>query len=126
MAIRPEQREESEGVESEDEKDEGVVKMGGIGERTRAEKEEERVKRMHDPRKPTVQEVEDHNRTHLPYRNWCPYCVQAKGKDLDHRKSIKEERGLAEFSFDYCFPADESGYRLTGFGFWWVVRGSLA
>ena len=96
-------------MESVDEKDEGVVKMGGIGEMIRAEMEEERVKRMNDPRKPTVQEVEDHNRTHLSYRNWCPFCVQAKAKDLDHRKSIKEERGLAEFSFDYCFQGRKAG-----------------
>jgi hypothetical protein len=39
--------------------------------------------------------------------------VAAKGKDLDHRKCIREERGLPEFSFDYCFPGDEFGYRLT-------------
>ena len=89
------------------------MKTEGVGERVRPERQEGRVKRMIDPRRPTEQEVEDHNRTHLPYRNWCPHCVQARGKDLDHRKSIEEERGLAEFSFDYCFPGDELGYKLT-------------
>jgi hypothetical protein len=39
--------------------------------------------------------------------------VSAKGKDLDHRKCIREERGLPEFSFDYCFPGDQFGFRLT-------------
>ena len=99
MAIRPESEEE----ESEEEGGESVMETAGVGERIRAERDEEKVKRMNDPRKPTVQEVDDHNRTHRPRRNWCPYCVQAKGKDLDHRKSVEGERGLAEFSFDYCF-----------------------
>ena len=108
MAIRPERKEESEEEESEEEGGEGAMKTEGIGERIRAERDEEKVKRMNDPRKPTVQEVDDHNRTHLPYRNWCPHCVQVKGKDLDHRKSVEGERGLAEFSFDYCFPEEKN------------------
>ncbi len=32
---------------------------------------------------------------------------------MDRRKSIEVERGLAEFSFDYCFPGNELGYKLT-------------
>ena len=32
---------------------------------------------------------------------------------MDHRKSADEEKGLSEFSFDYCFPGDEMGYKLT-------------
>ena len=43
------------------------------------------VRRMVDPRLPTEAEVAYHELTHLPYRNWCPICVRAKGKDLDHR-----------------------------------------
>ena len=71
------------------------------------------MQKLTDPRRPTQAEVDDHNRTHLPYRNWCPHCVQGKGKDLDHRKSAEEERGLNEFSFDYCFPGNEFGFKLT-------------
>ena len=43
------------------------------------------VKRLIDPRLPTEEEVAQHELTHLPHRNWCPACVKAKGKDLDHR-----------------------------------------
>ena len=42
------------------------------------------IKKILDPRLPTQAEVDEHNLTHLPYRNWCPICVQAKGKDMDH------------------------------------------
>ena len=41
----------------------------------------ENVRRLVDPRKPTKQEVEDHELFHVPYRNWCPICVRAKGKE---------------------------------------------
>ena len=68
---------------------------------------------MVDPRLPTEAEVAYHELTHLPYRNWCPICVRAKGKDLDHRGAVDKERKLSEYCFDYCFPGDEFGYKLT-------------
>ncbi len=34
--------------------------------------QERGIKKMLDPRLPTQAEVDDHNLTHLPYRNWCP------------------------------------------------------
>ena len=71
------------------------------------------IKKLLDPRKPSEQEVESHELYHVPYRNWCAVCVRSKGKDLDHRKSMEEERGASEYSFDYCFPGDEFGYKLT-------------
>ena len=105
MAVRPEDSDEEVGA---------AVSLGIEGEKIKAEKEQ-KVQKLTDPRRPTQAEVDDHNRTHLPYRNWCPHCVQGKGKDLDHRKSAEEERGLNEFSFDYCFPGDEFGCKLTVF-----------
>ena len=87
--------------------------MGEEVGRERADGEEREVKKLGDPRKPTQEEVVLHERTHLPYRNWCYHCVPGKGKDLDHRKSAEEERGLSEYSFDYCFPGDEFGFKLT-------------
>mgnify|MGYP007121962740 CR=1 FL=1 len=49
-------------------------------------------KRLIDHRLPTEEEVENNRLTHLPYRNWCPECVKAKGKDLDHRCAVDKER----------------------------------
>ena len=71
------------------------------------------IKRLVDPRLPTEEEVEHHKLTHLPYRNWCPACVKAKGKDLDHRGEVDEERKLSESCFEYCFPGNEFGYKMT-------------
>ena len=102
MAVRPEED------KSEDEEG-GEVEVGTDAERLRAEKADGYLKRVADPRKPTEQQVKDHYRTHVPYRNWCPCCVKANGKDLDHRKAVDGERGLNEYTFDYCFPGDEFG-----------------
>ena len=81
--------------------------------KVRAEKDERVMKEMADPRRPSEKEVEKHRRHHVPYRNWCEICVKAKGRDWDHRREVGKERGLSEYSFDYCFPGDEFGYNLT-------------
>ena len=42
-----------------------------------------RAKAMTMPTQPTPQEIQEHNITHMPYRSWCPSCVQAKaGKQI--------------------------------------------
>ena len=44
------------------------------------------------PYTPTVQEVRDHEATHMPYRNWCPTCIRAKAATPQHRV-IKAKEG---------------------------------
>ena len=51
---------------------------------------------------PSAEEFDRHCLTHLPYRNWCPICVQAKKKNPSHRR-VKDKRGIPVFSFDYMF-----------------------
>ena len=89
--------------------------FGGTGfEAGRLEASEEGKcgKRLIDPRLPTEEEVAHHELTHLPYRNWCPVRVKAKGKHLHHRGAVDKDRKLSEYSFDYCSPGDEFGYEL--------------
>ena len=43
---------------------------------------------IRDIRVPTQEEVEKHNLTHLPFRNWCPHCMKGRGKEAPHR-SVK-------------------------------------
>ena len=38
------------------------------------------------PIRPTVKEVEEHNLTHLPFRNWCIFCVKGKATYDPHRR----------------------------------------
>ena len=53
--------------------------------------ESRRVKKVADPTKPSAREVEEHEFTHLPYRNWCWTCVHGKGKNSSHVRK-KEEK----------------------------------
>ena len=89
--------------DGEDEVPQRVGKGEGVG----------RMRDVGDPRLPSRKEVEEHYLTHVPYRNWCPHCVRGRGKDLDHRKAVEGNRRMREFSFDYCFPGDEKGARIT-------------
>ena len=114
VELRAEAEEEGESQEQEEE-DRGQKPRGGGQEPGKVAQEEssDRMKKVGDPRLPSPKEVEEHNLTHVPYRNWCPHCIRGRGKDLDHRKAVEEDRKLREFSFDYCFPGDEKGFRLT-------------
>ena len=51
---------------------------------------------------PSKEEYDRHCLTHLPYRNWCPICVQAKRKNTGHFR-VKEDRRIPVFSIDYMF-----------------------
>ena len=61
------------------------------------------------PCKPDAETVEDHNRTHFPWRNWCEVCVKAAGRVLGHKSLEGKERRLTEYHFDFCFLGDELG-----------------
>ena len=53
--------------------------------------DEDFVKRLVDPKLPKSDEVEKHVlQGHVPYRNWCPICVRARGKEMGHFKSDRE------------------------------------
>ena len=56
-----------------------------------------RAKAATTPYMPTPQEVQEHNLTHLPYRNWCPIFVRGKGRTTNHppqRKTTCRTSGL--------------------------------
>ena len=50
---------------------------------------------------------------HVEYRNWCDICVRCRGKELDHKSQEDKERKFPEYSWDYCFPGDEVGFKWT-------------
>ena len=53
-----------------------------------------RVRKLVDPKRPSQQEVDEHYLTHLPFRNWCPYCVRGKSVTGAHRRTQKSEEEL--------------------------------
>ena len=64
-----------------------------------------RAKAMTMPTQPTPQEIQEHNITHMPYRSWCPICVQAKGRQPNHPKQTSRQP-IVQVDFTY----------ITGFG----------
>ena len=48
---------------------------------------------LRSPIRPSAEDVEKHDATHVPYRNWCPICVDARGNEDPHR--------LPKFSLDH-------------------------
>lgn len=45
-----------------------------------------KVKGLKNVYLPSQLEREEHELTHLPFRDWCPYCVQGKGVSAARKK----------------------------------------
>ena len=74
--------------------------------------EEGRVMRGHKTiMKPRPEEYEEHMRTHIPYRSWCPFCVMGKAKNTPHRKENKGKREIPLLAYDYMLPKLEEHKR---------------
>ena len=72
------------------------------------EESEARIPRMlKDPKKPSSKEVEQHNLTHIPFRDWCPFCVQGGAPNKNHSRQGDNEYGLPHIACDYCFMGDK-------------------
>ena len=54
------------------------------------------------PCMPTQEEVDRHRITHLPFRSWCPECVEAFGREWAHHR-VSTERSIPLVSCDYMY-----------------------
>ena len=73
-AIRPVEELVGEGDDGDDENEVesgDCERMGVEPEKVESGGDVRLVVGLGDPRRPTETEVRDHERTHLPYRNWC-------------------------------------------------------
>ena len=52
------------------------------------------------PKQPTQQEVQEHNLTHMPYRSWCPICVQGMGRSTSHLQQTSR-KPIIQVDFAY-------------------------
>ncbi len=57
---------------------------------------------------PSPEEYSRHCATHLPYRNWCPICAQAKKRNPAHqrKKAENKHKHVPVISMDYMRIAD--------------------
>ena len=66
-----------------------------------------------NPREPSRAEREEHEKTHTPYRCWCPYCVRGRGMKMQHRrkggKEGEDEKAMhvPRIAMDYFFMSVE-------------------
>ena len=61
--------------------------------------EAHRARGLRQPQQPAPQ-IAEHNLTHLPYRNWCPICVQGKGRQ-DNYKKQQSRKPIIQVGFAY-------------------------
>ena len=98
----------------------GVWKVKWVCGQEDVEKDEEdkeefgmrQMKRVQDPRTPSKEEREDHEKTHLPFRSWCRHCVRGRGKQLPHREGAQEIT-TDEIHMDFGFLGKEDEAQKT-------------
>ena len=66
-------------------------------------REEAPVRLTRNPADPTPEERSRHDATHLPFRPWCPVCVEARATEDPHYERTAEERseGNPQICADY-------------------------
>ena len=60
--------------------------------------------------KPSEEEVEMHNLTHLPFQPWCEHCVATRGKEDPHKQAVtkatsSDDSSKPWLSFDFCYTS---------------------
>ena len=59
-----------------------------------------KAKAMMQPVQPTPQEIQQHNLTHMPYRSWCPVCIQSRGRQTSHQQqTLKQPVIQVDFTY---------------------------
>ena len=53
------------------------------------------------PGDPSQRQVEEHRRTHWPYRSWCKWCVLGRGRGAPHTSTGKSD--IPVVGIDYFF-----------------------
>ncbi len=70
-------------------------------------------------KKPPKMEVDLHNLTHIPFRNWCEHCVKEGAHSQWHKSRMEEDKGeVSEFGMDYMWMIEHKEKKevSTGLG----------
>ena len=91
--IRPEYGVDDIDIEEKDRQEAGGEERREEQQDSEGETQEEaetglrRVVKLQDPKKPSEEEVQEHQLTHLPFWSWCKHCVAGKGVEAPCRRS---------------------------------------
>ena len=59
-----------------------------------------KAKAMMQPVQPTPHEIQQHNLTRMPYRSWCPVCIQSGGRQTSHQQQTSRQP-IIQVDFTY-------------------------
>eukprot|EP00435_Cladocopium_sp_Y103_P049904 s97_g15.t1 len=76
--------------------------------RLKADAERE-VRGQKIPKVPTQAEVDNHNLTHEPFRDWCELCTMYRARQDKHVPSTHEHSGHSVISYDFGYCARMPG-----------------
>ena len=72
-----------------------------------------KAKAIRQPQEPTRQEIEEHELTHVPFREWCFHCCKGKTRNNPHKVNKNkmmedEEHAVTTISMDYMYMNEKS------------------
>ena len=64
------------------------------------------------PQQPTRSEIEEHELTHVPFREWCVHCCKGKSRNNAHKVNKDKEdeeanNAVLTVSMDYMYLNDK-------------------
>ena len=65
----------------------------------------EPIRMAADPGKPTDRQIEEHRLTHVPYKSWCPECVEGRGLREQRGRHAGRTHEIPVVGIDYFFIA---------------------
>ena len=73
------------------------------------------VRVIKSPNQPSQEDIDRHNASgHVPFRSWCPVCVEASAKDAPHTSTEGPKHDFPVFSSDYAFMGTkDKQYNIT-------------
>ena len=107
--------------------DEEKTRSGADGEAQEDESEEalecppcetRAPKTVFNPMLPSKADVDSHNLTHATYRNWCPVCEKARGREDAHARAKEPKDGEENMpclgmDYEYFGDAEDDTAKVT-------------
>ena len=87
----------------------------GTEEIVSTEDEVQPCKQVKRPTAPTQSELDEHRVDHLPYRDWCPECVEGFGRESPHISSSVKSAWIPVISCDYLFVTTRGAFAKDDF-----------
>ena len=62
------------------------------------------------PKRPSLEQQNEHNLTHYPFAGWCQACLSARAKEEVHKRDVKKDvessKTVISFDFGYTYVDD--------------------